>query len=143
MSESMFMGLCHIVGTSQQVAMRRDVVDIVDMVRNKAKTSNVNIMMISGSYKEGFRMKGSDLDGMHWFNNQPVIWDLSQTEYYNINRQLALILSVSSDSPPGFTLLQLLSPRADSSVISALVTINGGDFISSSIQADHMFCCNA
>jgi hypothetical protein len=46
-----------------------------------------------------------------------------QTEYYNVHRQ-ALILSVSSDSPPGFTLLQLLSPWADSRVISALVIIN-------------------
>jgi hypothetical protein len=135
MSESMFMGLCHIVGTSQQVAMRRDVVDIREMVTNKSRTSDARMVMLSGSRREGFRMKTSDRDYMYWYNSHPVIWDLSQTEYYNVHRQF-LILSVSSDSPPGFTLLQLLSPRADRSVISALVTINGGDYI----QTDHMFC---
>jgi hypothetical protein len=105
MSESVFMGLCHIVGMSQQVAMRRELIDIDEMVRNKVATSDEDTMMTSGSYREGFRLKGSDVDIMFWYNDHPVIWDLSQTEYYNVHRQ-DLILSVSSDSPPGFTLLQ-------------------------------------
>ncbi|XP_056016615.1 uncharacterized protein LOC125673122 [Ostrea edulis] len=131
MSESMFVGLCHAVGTSQQVAVRRDVIDTMEMVTNKVRTSNENTVMLSGSQKEGFRMKGSDFDYMHWFNNQPVIWDLSQNQFYNVHRQ-SLIFAVSSESPPGFTLLQLLTPRASSRVLSALVTINGGCHISSS-----------
>jgi hypothetical protein len=105
--------------------------DIREMVRNKSRTSNQNIMMISGSYREGFRLEGSDVDFMYWSNDHPVIWDLSQTEYYNAHRQ-RLILSVSCDSPPGFTLLQLLSPRAEREFISVLVTMNGGGYISSS-----------
>ncbi|XP_048765443.2 uncharacterized protein LOC125673123 [Ostrea edulis] len=135
MSESVFVGLCHTVGTSQQVAMRRDVTDIHEMVTNKAKTSNEYTVMLSGSDREGFRMKGSDVDSMFWFNNHRVIWDLSQTQFYNVHRQF-LILSVSSESPPGFTLLRLLTPRANSRVISALVTMNGGRYISSSKYRD-------
>ncbi|XP_048769159.2 uncharacterized protein LOC125675478 [Ostrea edulis] len=131
MSESVFVGLCRTVGTSQQVEMRRDMMDIEEMVKNKARKSNQQTSMLSGSEREGFRMKGSDMDAMYWYNNQPVIWDLSQTQFYNIHRQ-SLILSVSSESPPGFTLLQLLSPRAGNRVISALVTMNGGRYISSS-----------
>ncbi|XP_056014609.1 uncharacterized protein LOC125673327 [Ostrea edulis] len=131
MSESVFVGLSRTVGTSQQVMMRRDVIDITEMVRNKARTSHQIMVMLSGSSREGFRMKGSDRDYMYWFNNHPVIWDLPQTQFYNIHRQV-LILSVSSESPPGFTLLQLLTPRADNRVISALVTMNGGRYISSS-----------
>ncbi|XP_048767889.2 uncharacterized protein LOC125674694 [Ostrea edulis] len=130
MSESVFVGLCRTVGTSQQVAMRRDMMDIEEMVTNKARKSNQETSMLSGSYREGFRMKGSDMDTMYWFNER-VIWDLSQTQFYNVQRQ-SLILSVASESPPGFTLLKLLTPRAESSVISALVTINGGWYISSS-----------
>ncbi|XP_056016639.1 uncharacterized protein LOC130053423 [Ostrea edulis] len=131
MSESVFVGLCHTVGTSQLVAMRRDVTDIDEMVWNRVTRSNQNMMMLSGSRREGFRMKGSDIDIMYWLNIHRVIWDLSQTQFYNVHRQF-LILSVSSESPPGFTLLQLLSPRADNRVISALVTMNGGHYISSS-----------
>jgi hypothetical protein len=74
------------VGTSQQVAMRRDVVDIQEMVTNKGKRSDERMVMRSGSYREGFRMKGSDRDVMYWYNKQPVIWDLYQTEYYNVHR---------------------------------------------------------
>ncbi|XP_048769187.2 uncharacterized protein LOC125675502 [Ostrea edulis] len=130
MSESVFVGLCRTVGISQQVAVRRDVADICDMVRNQARTSNEIMEMRSGSDREGFRMKGSDIDTMYWFKDR-VIWDLSQTQFYNVHKQ-APILSVSSESPPGFTLLQLLTPRAESRVISALVTMNGGHYISSS-----------
>ncbi|XP_048765115.2 uncharacterized protein LOC125672957 [Ostrea edulis] len=131
MSESVFVGLCRTVGTSQQVATRRDVTDIKEMVRNRVTTSNENTVMMSGSHREGFRMEGSDIDTMYWYNNQPVIWDLSQTQFYNVHRQ-SLILSVSSESPPGFTLLQLLSPRASNRVILALVKMNGELYISSS-----------
>jgi hypothetical protein len=120
------------VGTSQQVAMRRDVMDISEMVRNKARKHSGDMRMLSGSYREGFRMNGSDRDNMFWFPQQPVIWELSQRQLYNEHRIGALILSVTSESPPGFTLLQLLSPRADSRVISALVMMNGGLYISSS-----------
>jgi hypothetical protein len=130
MSESVFMGLCGIVGTSQLVTMLRETGDIKEIVRNKSVTSK-KVTMWSGSHREGFRLKGSDVDVMYWPNNHRVIWDLSQTEYYNVHRQ-SLILSVSFESPPGFTLLLLLSPRAHCRVISALVTMNGGDYISSS-----------
>jgi hypothetical protein len=34
MSESVFMSLCRIIGTSQQVTMRRDMADIDEMVMN-------------------------------------------------------------------------------------------------------------
>jgi hypothetical protein len=58
------------VGTSQQVAMRRDIIDIEEIVRHKVSTYSQEIetsieyckTMLSGSHKEGFRMKGSDLD---------------------------------------------------------------------------------
>jgi hypothetical protein len=113
------------------VAMRRDVTDITEMLRNKASTSTQQIRMLSGSNREGFRMKGSDVDCMFWIRNYRVIWDLSQTEFYNLHRQ-RLILSVSSESPPGYTLLQLLSPTACRGVILALVPLNGGRYIASS-----------
>jgi hypothetical protein len=81
--------------------MRRDVVDIMEMVMNKGATSKQSIVMDSGSYREGFRMKGSDRDAMFWYNDHSVIWNLSQIEYYNVLSH-SLILSVSSDCPPGF-----------------------------------------
>jgi hypothetical protein len=45
--------------------MRRDVMDIDEMVRNKAKPSDERMVMGSGSDREGFRMKGSDI-GLHY-----------------------------------------------------------------------------
>jgi hypothetical protein len=112
--------------------MRRDVADICEMVRNKSVRSNQGMKMLSGSCREGFRMKGSDTDVMFWPGDHRVIWDLSQAQLYNVYRQ-RLILSVSTESPPGFTLLLLLSPIAYNKVISALVMMNGGHYISSSI----------
>ncbi|XP_062591541.1 uncharacterized protein LOC134253034, partial [Saccostrea cucullata] len=130
-SESVFVGLCRKVGTSQLVAMRRDMVDIWDKVKNQVKSSDNISVMLSGSYREGLRLEGSDLDFMYWPKNHRVIWDLSQSQYYNTHRQ-TLVLCDCSDSPPGFTLLYLLSPSMNSDIQSACVTMNNRHCISSS-----------
>ncbi|XP_062613755.1 uncharacterized protein LOC134275489 [Saccostrea cucullata] len=130
-SESVFVGLCRKVGTSQVVAMRRDMMDIEEMVLNPMITSDEFSGMLSGSYKEGLRLKGSDIDTMYWPNNHRVIWDLSQSQYYNTQRQ-TLILCDCSDSPPGFTLLYLLSPSMYRQIQRACVRMNDRYYVSSS-----------
>ena len=73
------MRLCQIVGTSVQVAIRRETEDIREMVvRRVAENDNV-IVMESGSRREGFRLKGSDLDLMIWLNDHRVIWNMCQS----------------------------------------------------------------
>ncbi|XP_062567766.1 uncharacterized protein LOC134230008 [Saccostrea cucullata] len=130
-SESVFVGLCRKVGTSQVVAMRRDIMDIYEMAMNKVTKSHEDSVVVSGSYREGFRLKGSDIDMMFWRNKHCVIWDLSQSQYYNIHRQ-TLILCDCSDSPPGFTLLYLLSPRVYREIQRACVGMNNRYYVSSS-----------
>ncbi|XP_062572754.1 uncharacterized protein LOC134234716 [Saccostrea cucullata] len=111
--------------------MRRDMVDISEMVKNQVTTSDGIREMLSGSYREGFRMRGSDVDYMEWPNNHRVIWELSQSEYYNTHRQ-TLILCDCSDSPPGFTLLYLLSHSKNRYIQRACVRMNNRYHISSS-----------
>ncbi|XP_062572653.1 uncharacterized protein LOC134234594 [Saccostrea cucullata] len=139
-SESVFVGLCRKVGTSQLVAMRRDVMDIREMVDNQVRSSDDHSSMKSGSEREGFRLEGSDHDFMYWPNDHRVIWELSQSQYYNTHRQ-TLVLCDCSNSPPGFTLLYLLSPSTDTGIQTACVQINNRHYISSSkfIQ----FICSA
>nr|XP_034303456.1 uncharacterized protein LOC117681750 isoform X3 [Crassostrea gigas] len=132
MSESIFGVMCDIVGTSQQVAMRRETTDIREMVDRRVKPNDGSKKMVSGSYREGFRLKGSDVDFMYWLNNHRVIMDMSQSGYYN-TANTTLILSDSSESPPGFTLLQLLTPTTERYVQSACVRMNDKVYISSSI----------
>ncbi|XP_052703557.1 uncharacterized protein LOC128179916 [Crassostrea angulata] len=132
MSESVFVGLCEIVGTSQLVANRRETVDFKEMVKRRVTPIDWIIEMMSGSMREGFRLLGSDADFMFWPNDHRVIMDMSQSEYYN-TANTTLILSESSESPPGFTLLQLLTPRMTRDVYSALVRMNDRVYISSSI----------
>ncbi|XP_062616450.1 uncharacterized protein LOC134278146 [Saccostrea cucullata] len=139
-SESVFVGLCHKLGTSQLVAMRRDVVDISEMVNNQVYPINGRRKMESGSQREGFRLEGSDTDMMYWPNNHRVIWELSQSQYYNTHRQ-TLILCDCSDSPPGFTLLYLLSPSMNRDIQRACVRMYDRYYISSSAYR-HMFCSN-
>ncbi|XP_011424308.3 uncharacterized protein [Magallana gigas] len=132
LSESVFVGLCEVLGTSQQVALRRETADIKDMMKRRLITYDGTIEMVSGSDREGFRLKGSDLDSMYWPNNHRVIMDMSQSEYYN-STNTTLILSDSSESPPGLTLLQLLTPTTNRDVQSACVRMNDRVYISSSI----------
>ncbi|XP_062616439.1 uncharacterized protein LOC134278136 [Saccostrea cucullata] len=130
-SESVFVGLCNIAGTSQMVAMRRDMMEINDILNCKPTDSRGYTLMLSGSKKEGFRLKGSDIDIMMWPNNHRVISKLSQFQYYNINRQ-TLILSDCSNSPPGFTLLYLINPSTHGLIRKACVKMNERQCVSSS-----------
>ncbi|XP_078340078.1 uncharacterized protein LOC111110067 isoform X2 [Crassostrea virginica] len=128
--ESVFMRLCQIMGTSVQVAIRRETKDIREMVKRRVAYNNDLIVMESGSQREGFRLEGSDFDYMLWWNNHRVIWDMSQSEHYYTENK-TLILSDSSESPPGFTLLELLTPTPYREVQSACVPMNDRLYISS------------
>nr|XP_022308597.1 uncharacterized protein LOC111114543 [Crassostrea virginica] len=129
-SESVYMGLCLKIGTPQQVAIRRDLVDFTELLRHKESRTDEDIMMKSGSDREGFRLEGSDVDYMYWPNNHRVLWDFSQAVLYNTHRH-RLILCDSSESPPGFTLLWLPMEIAANVVLSACVRMNGALYISS------------
>ncbi|XP_022305597.2 uncharacterized protein LOC111112410 [Crassostrea virginica] len=129
--ESVFVRLCQIVGTSVQVAIRRETKDIAEMVKRRVEDDDVSVME-SGSIREGFRLKGSDIDYMYWPNDHRVIFDMSQSEHY-YTEDKTLILSESSESPPGFTLLELLTPTPYREVQSACVPMNDRFYISCSL----------
>ena len=131
-SESVYVGLCHKMGTPQQVAIRRDVVDITEFLSHKVLRLHEFALFIikSGSRSEGFRLKDSDVDYMYWFNNHRVIWDFSQIHLFNTQSQV-LILCDSSESPPGFTLLWLPFEEASQDILSSVVRINSALCISS------------
>lgn len=61
LSESVFVGICQIVGTSLQIAIRRASCNISEMVERRVAAYNERITMVSESYREGFRMAGSDM----------------------------------------------------------------------------------
>ena len=130
MSESVYVGLCLKLGSPQQVAIRRDVEDVTELLRHKAARTDENVTMASGSDREGFRLEGSDLDFMCWPNDHRVLWDFSQAVLYNTHRH-KLILCDSSESPPGFTLLWLPMEIAADVVLSSCVRMNGALYISS------------
>ncbi|XP_062613657.1 uncharacterized protein LOC134275391 [Saccostrea cucullata] len=117
--------------------MRRDVMEIADLMRNQVKKGLKGLHgMLSGSQKEGFHLEGSDFDLMIWPKYYRVIWSLPQTRYYHEVVQ-RLFLADVSHSPPGYALLQVLIPQGYSfytaeEVLMALVIMYGRYYISSS-----------
>nr|XP_022329799.1 uncharacterized protein LOC111128479 [Crassostrea virginica] len=130
--ESVFVRLCQIVGTSLQVTIRRETYDFREMLQRQATYDDDFIAVRSGSTREGFRLKGSDFDIMFWPNNHRVLWNMSQSEYYYTENK-TLILSDSPESPPGFTLLELLTPTTNRKVQLSCVPMNDRLYISSSL----------
>lgn len=123
-------GMCLKIGTPLQVASRRVMVDIKEMLNNNEMLKHSSKLMISESEREGFRLN-SDIDIMRWPNNHQVIWDFSQCQIYN-TQELTVFLCDNSESPPGFTLLWLPLERARPTVSPACVRMHGGLYISSS-----------
>ena len=129
--ESAFVGLCKIVGTSKHVAIRRETADIKEIMARRVADNDDLMRMESGSQREGFRLEGSDMDFMFWRNTHRVIRDTFQSHYYYTTKK-TLIRSNSSQSLPGFTLLELLTPTTDRKIQSACVPINYRLYVSSS-----------
>ena len=76
-SESVYVGLCLKIGTPQQIAIRRDLIDIIESLEQKVAKTDQLLRMLSGSKREGFRFDDSDVDHMFWPKNHRVLWDLS------------------------------------------------------------------
>lgn len=132
-SESVFRELCLILGTSQQVAIRRETIAIEEVLMTEIGVNGLS-MMLSGSRREGFRLKGSDFDVMTWPNDIRVATDVSQSVHYDPFNTV-LLLTDSSESPPGFTLLQLMIPTSAADLnrgFPFFVKMHGRFYISSS-----------
>ena len=78
LSESVYVGLCLKIGTPQQVAIRRDVIDVKELLEHKVTRTDQYVGMLSGSHREGFRFEDSDRDYMYWRNDHRVLLDFSQ-----------------------------------------------------------------
>lgn len=116
-SEAVYMIMCLKIGTQQQVTYRRETLDIWEIWEKTEFT------MVSGSYGEGFRLSGSDIDYMFWSNDERVIWNFSHCQLY-ITQDYTLIICDSSGSPPGFTLLWLPSQITSRFMRSACFRMN-------------------
>ncbi|XP_062591066.1 uncharacterized protein LOC134252579 [Saccostrea cucullata] len=65
-SEVLYVGLCRKIGTSTEVAIRRDVKDMDEMITKAVNNHRGSVVMRSGSYRDGFRLRSSDRDTMFW-----------------------------------------------------------------------------
>ena len=140
MSESVYVGMCHEIGTPEEVSYRREILNNQEFLDNRLRRKNHCEIMNSGSRKEGFRLSGSDRDVMYIEPEHRVIWDMSHSEMYNLQGQIPILCN-TSESPPGFALLWLPLENSSDLVYSACVRINGGLYISSSKFREYKCSC--
>uniref|UniRef100_K1QT37 Uncharacterized protein n=1 Tax=Magallana gigas TaxID=29159 RepID=K1QT37_MAGGI len=129
-SEALYVGLCGYIGTPTEVTIRREVMDMQEMIEKPVEIHKGCRMMGSGSYREGLRFKSSDRDLMFWSTNHKVITDLTQSSIYDLSKH-TIILMEDTDTPPGFVRLQLLTPPRDRRIELSVVPFNDGVYLSS------------
>ncbi|XP_062590353.1 uncharacterized protein LOC134251954 [Saccostrea cucullata] len=127
MSAFVYHCLCLLFGTSKEVEAIRDVISVINALGHMRNYS----ILTTGSRGEGFRTMDADLDIMYWSDDYRVIWEVHESQYYN-NLNKELILCDGSESPPGFTLLYLLSQISDTEIQEACVRMKNRYYISSS-----------
>lgn len=129
-SESFYLWMCQQSETTQQVAFRRDIMDIEEMFDQLSSFPYKS--RISGSFREGFRID-SDVDDMKWLEQIRVIWNSSQAESYEKHMY---IYADSSESPPGYALLYLpMENNHDEDVYGQLSSV--------SIQMNNKLCISS
>ncbi|XP_056002416.1 uncharacterized protein LOC125663350 isoform X2 [Ostrea edulis] len=144
LSEAVYVGLCRKVGTPSEVRIRRDVVDTKELMERPVRIMMGIQKMTSGSHREGFRLRTSDIDWMFWPPDHKVICDLSQISLYRIP-QHTVILMEWEDLPPGFTRLKLLTDSYNDKVRSSCVNRNNELYVSSELfrTTYGQFCRNS
>lgn len=91
-SEAMYVGLCRYIGTPTEVTIRRVAIDMDEVIKRPLQIYNGTIFMKSGSYREGFRFKSSDVDTMIWHTKTQMILKLSQAIFCNFSRQDIILM---------------------------------------------------
>lgn len=130
-SELVFEKMTDIIGTPEILTIRRDVMDVTDILKTRSVILNQVVTLtanLGGSRREGFRFLASDYDLMITNENFRVIWNLSQHQRYD--EDSAIYKFDGSYSPPGYGLLQeIRSPLLENN-FSCI--INGKSYASSS-----------
>lgn len=129
MSEALYLGLCHKIGTPKEVTIRREVMDMDERLKEPVDMQKGDKKMKSGSFREGFRFESSDIDTMHWCINHKLITDISQSSLYDRSKQ-SIILVEDSDTPPGFVRLQFLTSKQDEHIESCIIPFDNLMYIS-------------
>ena len=139
LSEDVYVVLSLYVGTPKEVKIRREVMDTEDAIWRPVWNMRGMDMLCTGSRREGFRLKTSDLDMLICFPDHKVICDLAQLSLYR-KPQHTVILMECEDLPPGYAKLKMMSPSENEIVESSCVTIDNGKYISSSLYRAQQLC---
>lgn len=127
LSERIFEAMCEIVGTSQIVAQRREIMNLNEKLCSFKEGGFAQSQILAGSTRDGFRFDQSDVDVMICCDDTRVIWDSFQFS----NTTECKTLFDNSKSPPGYGLLQILGKqKAESS--NLVITIKGKSYLSGS-----------
>lgn len=105
-SKVLYEGLCSHIGTRTEVIIRRELMDMEEIIRNSKGVNEGTICMHSSSHREGFRLKSSDQDIMFWCKRYNIICDVSNSvDFYPCTMLMEHFVT-----PPGFVKLKLLTP---------------------------------
>lgn len=110
-SKQVFKRMVDIVGTSQIVANRREIMNMTEILNRSTIKYDIPFRIAtSGSMGEGFRFEESDMDVMGYPDGFQIIWDHSQNQHKSFSEGETFVFD-GSYSPPGYGLLQILSPE--------------------------------
>lgn len=118
--------MCEIVGTSQIVAQRREIMDINETFCSLTVEGFKCPQILAGSRRDGFRFEQSDVDLMVFVDDFRVIWD-----YYQFSNSTECIVFDNSASQPGYGFLQVLPTQKEES-LDSVVMIRGKSYLSGS-----------
>lgn len=139
-SEALYVRLCcdKSIGTEREVTIRRELMDMDELIQKSLNKHIGRTSMKSGSSREGFRFKSSDQDTMMWRTANKVICELSQGMFLDGSIH-NIILMEHSGTPQGFVKLELLTPARSKELVSAVVVCKNRCYISSQRFRSHHY----
>lgn len=129
LSDAVYDGLCHIIGTETEVNIRREVADTAMIARKKSMNMDSDFI-VTGSYREGFRLEPLNLNFMFWRTDYKVICDPDQITLYSAKHR-TVVLMECGDMPIGFTRLKVMLLN-DNRLIHSCIAENSMLYVSSS-----------
>lgn len=129
-----FEKIIDIIGTPEILTIRRDVMDVTDILNTRSIIFNnggITTVNLSGSRREGFCFIQSDIDLMLTVENLRVIWNRSHSQHYDKDSSIDEVFAFdNSNSPPGYGLLEVIMSLDAKYPLHCV--INGKVYVSSS-----------
>lgn len=125
-----------LAGSEEKVTMKRTEMDVCDYLHNQMTPFSIQKRTV-GSFKEGLRLQGSDMDAFYFWSDHRVILDLADAPSYDHATE-AVILMEYQEHIPGTVYLRVLYMHPINKIMTSCIQKKFHTYVSNKLFLENV-----